>query len=403
MRISNSVPCTPILFILFWPKCDARAGETDRLDLRQYKQKDSAMTDYVMVETDDGVYALDPDIIQRIAYEEAYYRVKYSSRKRVDADNEWFGPSTYHYEFDFAKAKEAGKAAAAKILGQSSVFSSLSRARGGEIRAFRMELALMESNAKNYKKQILHLVSTANDDSMKSIHSTTSRLETGLKALQFTRDAAADVFIVCAGFLSGGAFLALGAGAVAKGAFKYQDTQNLGSATLTAVVGFTVGVVGIAGKAAQATEKLAIIIVQEKFDFMGQMGIALAEGKSIQEAAVSSTVAKAAGLGVGAVTKSLDVEDLRALSSQIGPIAMTLKAELVTPVSGKAVAQIAGKAAASGVTGLASEKVSEQIMSYINSAPAKASRMDIPVPIGDPVLAELAVLGPDECRVTRYW
>ena len=75
----------------------------------------------------------------------------------------------------------------------------------------------MESSARDNKQKAFALVEKAHKASMKSIHSTTSNLDIGLKALQFTRDTSADVFLVCAGLLSGGAaWAALGGGAVEK-------------------------------------------------------------------------------------------------------------------------------------------------------------------------------------------
>ena len=130
----------------------------------------------------------------------------YAPRRRIrtglryaEQRNLW---KIHYYEFNYKNAKAAAKAAAGKILTSRPWLCSSTEVAGSQVRTLRNELTSMESSARDNKQKAFALVEKAHKASMKSIHSTTSNLDIGLKALQFTRDTSADVFLVCAGLLT---------------------------------------------------------------------------------------------------------------------------------------------------------------------------------------------------------
>lgn len=356
-----------------------------------------------MVTTDEGVYSIAPKLLSRIYSQEAYYRVTAESAKRIDVEGGWFEADTHYYEFDYKAAKEAARNAAARVWQFDWLRSSM-RIPGWQMRHLRNELFLLESRARKNKAYTLNLSEQAHRASIKNIRSTTSKLEWGLKALQFTRDTSAEVFLVCAGFLSGGAaWAALGGGALAKGVFKYQDTENVGAATIDAATGLLVGLIGVGGKAATGGQKVAVFIMSEKTQAFGNFGSALVEGKTISEAAVSSATSAVVGIGAGHLVKSLEVSSLRSLSNQIGPIGIPVSTRLKTSVSGASVARLVGHHATKNASGIVSGQISDSISAAFMSSTLNSRQTTMRIPLGEPVLADIAVLGPDISSSPRRW
>ncbi|RYE30063.1 MAG: hypothetical protein EOP23_20020 [Hyphomicrobiales bacterium] len=139
----------------------------------------------------------------------------------------------------------------------SNTQDRITRMRGEELFD---ELVSLRKEARDKNAEIETMQREAMRETQLSINSTVDGLEAGKKVLEFVRDLSATVLVVGSAFFSGGASIALlGAGSSLKGASKFQDTGNIGAATLEATSSMVVGAIGISGQGFASARALLFI------------------------------------------------------------------------------------------------------------------------------------------------
>ncbi|MEQ9569234.1 MAG: hypothetical protein RLN75_03505 [Longimicrobiales bacterium] len=368
------------------------------------------MNDYVMVETSTGAYAVSPALVRRVAYQSAYYRAKDGSKTRKTVDEGFLLPTTYHYEFDFKGATRKGHQAEDDMAshldrllveGERNQEVGRSTGLGGKLEELRQELVWREKVGRLAKESTTAALKAASRQSMQNIDRTVGRWETATAVATFTRDLSADVFIVCAGTLSGGAALAgLGAGSFAKGAFKYQDTENVGAAILEGTFSFVTGVIPVPGAAKVGRgQHYAIVASKTKLEATGKFAVALVEGKDPAEAALSAGVSTVVGLGAGKLAKKLAPDDLGAIKRLMGDTAIPVSVRLRLDVAPGPVARTIAAEGLKVGAGKGAGAVTQALTARRRASAGRRPRL----PLGDPIMADIAIMGPDSCQPPRRW
>lgn len=253
----------------------------------------------------DGTrWIYDPDVIYAIVRAAVRTRLIRRRSRIVTENPAWYLPTTYHLETNWSGYRAAMEEEAALY--------------------WRNAQAQLRIGPRNFFGTLVGLVNDAIQDdnwhrntssqlqrrSMANINRVVDNWETALTATRVVRDASATVLIVSAGVLvapvgvgaaaattagigTGGATSMLAVGSVMRGAFTYQDTGNVGSAAINAAGSFTVGMIGLGGASAAAlssTEQATILIIGSTAQGVTAGGQALAEGKSMQQAATAAAI-----------------------------------------------------------------------------------------------------------------
>lgn len=140
-----------------------------------------------------------------------------------------------------------------------------------------LELVRMRHETERDARHVLNLQARTSRQNMSTIDDWVRQGERGEAAARFIRDLSASTLVVGAGFLSGGAALGLlTAGSAAKGAARYQDTENLGAATFEFLGTMIVGAIPLANSPGTATLTSSLSTV------VGGAGAATAEAARSQ-------------------------------------------------------------------------------------------------------------------------
>lgn len=267
----------------------------------------------------------------------------------------------------------------------SDAAEQIHRASRDSLSAWREELATIEKQARHYKEVFRAKQNAAQKETSANVQSAVGTYETAIEVAKFTRDASAGTLLIGASLLSGGAALGvLGAGSTLKGAAKYQDTGNAGAAVLEFGLTFTLGIIpGPAANMARG-EKVALFIATAQIEAGGHVAMGLIEGKSIEEAltnaAVEVTVGKLVEVGFKQVIQ------LDSVKSEI----QKLTFPGMLKVAGTSVAFTAGSR-------LRGSAVSAAFQAPKRNGAGGPKQLDERILIGEPCLADLAIMGPDQC------
>lgn len=250
-----------------------------------------------------GVWIYNTDTVYAIIRAAVRARI-IKNRSRVVTDNPaWYLPTTYYLdtnwtglraEVDIEAARYWSNAVAQLHIGPANFFGTL---------VGLVNDAITDSNWHRNTSNDCMRRSSAN------INRVVDNWETALTATRVVRDASATILIVTAGVLvapvgagaaaaagsgigMGGATTMLATGSVMRGAFTYQDTGNVGSAAINAAGSFTVGMIGLGGASASLTsaEAATVLIIGSTAQGVTAGGQALAEGKTMQQAATAAVI-----------------------------------------------------------------------------------------------------------------
>ncbi len=272
------------------------------------------MPAYLLMDSTGGRWAWDPDgtyLIVRAAVRASLIR----RRTRVtETDNGFFMPTTWEVETDWTGFRNALNVEAARYWANAEMQVRL------DPRTFFQTLIGLANDAINDTFWYNDLRARTQRRTSASISNNVDNWETALTVTRGIRDGSATFLIVTAGIVTGGAGLAaagavgmtgvsagtamttLAVGSAMRGAFTYQDTGNVGSATVNAAGSFIVGAIGIGGASATLTSAETGTLI-----FIGSSGAGIAsgaqaviEGKSMGTAATQALVS-AGGTALGSV------------------------------------------------------------------------------------------------------
>jgi hypothetical protein len=365
---------------------------------------------YIEVYTPGGLYFIDYELIDRIIYDSAYFESKYANRKKVTTDEGIGLPETYHLEINYSRAKADAKQAVQmhhvlrKLITtvrenweQRSI--SMSQA---EVEGLREWLFEREQRGRAAKNKLLEEQKSLSRSSMRNIKSSVHGWEAATTVARIVRDASGDILLLTAGALSGGTALALaGGGSVLKGVGKWEDSGSVAAGLLQTSVSFLTVFFpgGEAVKEYGAGAVTFVVFAKVKTEFAGNFAVALAEGKEVAEALVSAGVDTGLGAlahGVhGPFVPEAELKALLAHGIKQTPVPVDVTLKLIG--AGGASALISGEATKDAVT--------QQVMAAARQQKNLRGRQELTrdVAICDPVLVDLAILGPDRNTPGRNW
>ena len=136
-------------------------------------------------------------------------------------------------------------------------------------------------------------------------------LGTAIEVTKVVRDGCFTGVVVIGGSMTGGvAWAALGGGAVLRGVASYQDSQNFGTATLTAVGTFVVAAIPLGGAslgiAKTVGQKTLLLVGQSVTDGSFEAANAVVDGKSVSGAVKAGLARTGLDLAGGALDLKLD-------------------------------------------------------------------------------------------------
>lgn len=196
---------------------------------------------------------------------------------------------------------------------------------------------------RTFNNQVREMQRSAVSRSMRSISSAVSNAESGAEGARFIRDLSATTVVALSVPISGGASLGvlsgaggtlasgtatLALGSVMRGSFTYQDTGNVGAATMSATTTFAVGAIGLgpAGQfanmstAAVAQQQASLLVVQSVASGGAATAQGLIEGRDMQTSArqgLASGLGNLIGGGSGLANMSVPVQLATSIASDV--------------------------------------------------------------------------------------
>lgn len=275
-----------------------------------------------LVETADGQYAVDWDIVGNVIRQYELAKLKMQSYTTVDiSQSNWYNPFSWslpkivNIDIDWKAVRSAT---------ELNSFIETRRFRNAAQKQMRREAyALLEKlhRTVSLKEQFVHKMRAIQSQNAQSIDKAIADYDGHIDKAKFVRNTSAGTLMVGATFLSGGAATAvIGAASGLKGVAKYQDTGKVGAAVMEATGNFVFGMIPVKAGAAGLTkiEEGCLVILEAQWE----TGIGLAEGKTFSEA-LGTGALKLTGPAVDKVFGSKPMINM--LSRVSVPMNITLK------------------------------------------------------------------------------
>ena len=361
------------------------------------------MQDYVYIDTGEGQFAISPSLVSRVAFQSAYFKAKRESATKIP-NKEGVGlPTTYHYKFDYKKAKSAGLLAAGAAV--QRVFDLVTKSElnlqcgspiglGLEVKHLRDHLFQMERAAEKAKQEIITLNKAASKESMANIASTVTAWKGAKWGAELIRDGSTEFILLAAATLTGGtSYAVMGAASFAKGLFKYQDTENAGAALLTASTSFLTSIIPVPTKGTVPNSQYyAMLFAKTQVEVTGNFAVSLVEGKSIPHALIETGV----NLGVSQFANwAFSGPEVKKLIEKIDDVAIPVKVTLKDTVN-KAIAKehATQLVAREFVKKVYSTGTAAALDAVKNSKQGSASELPVKIP-ASLAMVQAAIVGPN--------
>lgn len=356
-------------------------------------------TNYLMFETNQGTYAVLPALVQRIAYDAAYYK-HLSDTDNIETHHENLGlgmPDNIRVKFDFEGAHQAARLASSEMLGKLigkvlDQYTARMSLEHNNFEALRDELFELEIRARDGQNKIRAAQRGATDAFMNKVHRRVWWGQVGVGGARFVRNVAAETFLVGAFFLPGaGAIAGLAIGSVGQGYFKYQDTEDVPAAMMQGATTFMVNIVPIASRGGVQrwgrTQYYTMVFATKPLEAGARYANALVEGKSAFEAAIAAGSAMVGGAIGSGLARRLTPVELEKISSGL--------AKLGTPLNIKTVVKMVGMSGIKYKANQLAGEVGNRLIQRIRQAGDHQQERP-KLPVGDRVLADLAIRGPNQ-------
>ena len=369
-----------------------------------------ALRDYLSVKDGAGAYLVNPLLLCIVSYNAAYYRHLIRQGARSSRSDGGRIEERYRLEWDFEGGHKQGAEARRRTWQRltglfAELWTAKLRAQSPDslIAPLRREFRETERQMRSDRDAQRERIRQNNRHMQRAIQGRIDRrarqADVAVPVLRLVRDVAADGVIVCAGLLSGGAAVAgLGAGSVARGAFRYQDERNLGAAVMTASTSFSVGIIPVGSvERLGRAQHYAAVAMRGNVEAVGKTATGVIAGKSLERAALDTAVSMAGSQLGGLAVRRLGLDSLGPLADHLG--------ETSIPVRIRARVNVPGSLAARMLGGKAIESATESVLARLASSilsprgDSGSAPPDAPLPIADPFLTDLAILGPDECSL----
>lgn len=275
----------------------------------------------------DGHWQVDWEVTHRIISSNVYAQslLAFSEEVRLDEDksvlDSLFMPDIYSIEVDWERVRQVKQQYSQHYMNE---LRRLALKDGGQ--KARDTLGQMMQGTSGLRASWSKMQKNAQRKSAANINQAVARAETGAEIARGVRDLCIDGLIIGAGVMTGGAggaLLSASSSGILKGAAKYQDTENVGSAMLTATGSFTTALIPIVGK---GSAKVALIVTKSKINGMFETASALSEGKSMEQALAQGLVASVSSAGTAGLMSMLKSQSGRKLLTRFAyPVTTKIK------------------------------------------------------------------------------
>lgn len=350
---------------------------------------------YQAVPTADGdLFFINPDIMQMILHNAAYEEGK----------RDFSVPKDGFYVTDFSKAKaqarHAGKAARVLFEQRGSPLMALFRTVGEsmsktskqpttrDILRLREYLHQREKNGRDAIKQHMKSWNAFHNKKVEKARTSADRWGQALTVATVVRDAAIEVYSVVP--------ITAPIGVLAKGAAVYQDTGDFGAAS--AKLGTEIALIVVPSA---IRNRATAYIVSKATEFTGDTVVGyLSDPKaSLKDSALRAGVSTALSVGFDGLGKRLGLDNLtNAKSLNERELSRLLRAmpkdEIMLPV---------GLSMMKTAEGGLKNQAADQVVELLNARHAKGKQLLRDVNVSHPVMADLAILGPNMSQAGRRW
>lgn len=358
---------------------------------------------------EDGTYFVHKDLASRIVYDHFFNKYCFINSRTVKTERSMFLPDSHHYEVDVDRATAEAKrevdlfwhTRALRRFADDWKNCQSIQIRGSDLLGLREQLYAMQDMSKWYKAELKKKQQAAFSRTMQEIDRYVDGWETATEVAKFVRDVSVDAMLVSASVVSGGAAAALAAGgSVLKGVGKWEDTGSFTAGAITAGVSFIVVVIPDGDKIAHlgGTTARALFFTKASTNIVGGIGVGVLEGKSLEQATFESAMdvglSTAAGALVGKVLPPSGMKELVGNGLKNVPVPVDVGVKMIgTSAVNTGVGAVNGR-----LTKQATQKLIDHLKlkkQFHRTSPKRR------IPLGDTVLADWAVLGPDQSAVPR--
>lgn len=258
-----------------------------------------------VVESGDGTYAVHWPTVYKII-ESRVRAEKQNQHARLVRESQtglhplsWGLPDLVNLEVDWERVrKETRIVTDAEFAAMRwNAYSSME----DQIQKLREAIVLTQMEKQRFKVLLSH----AQDQSMQAVERAVGRGQTAIDIAKVVRDSSATTLLIGATLLSGGAagaaFATLATGSGLKATAKYQDTGNLGAASVELAGNLFFGLIpiGTGGQALQGTAKYVVLTMRSTWSST----VALVEGKSLAHALAVGGITFVSDPLAGAIVK----------------------------------------------------------------------------------------------------
>ncbi len=169
----------------------------------------------------------------------------------------WGLPDIYSLDVNWAKVRSE---AATNVKSDLTMYRSMAK---HDLQTVAKELEWKLGETAGNKRTFKNKLFSAQQSTMQEVDASVQDYDTSIGIAKFIRDMSAEFVIAGSAILSGGAsVVALGAGSTLKGSFKYQDTGNIGAATIHGVGSFVLGAFKVDGNKLSKAGDIVLIIAK---------------------------------------------------------------------------------------------------------------------------------------------
>ncbi|MDX1604553.1 MAG: hypothetical protein R3202_00075, partial [Candidatus Competibacterales bacterium] len=139
------------------------------------------------------------------------------------------------------------------------------------------------------------------------------------------------------------------------------------------------------------------VVVTKSSELSGKFAVGMAEGKSALDAGISATTDVAIGSATDLVSDTILPTDATEELLKDGIAGVPLPAETTLTIAGRSLV----KARSSDTSSEIANKITEAIKKQQHASPGKPLKLRLA--LGEPAMADLAIIGPDKSLPTRRW
>lgn len=233
----------------------------------------------------DGVYAVDWEILMRICRSHVRASSTFNRAQRVILEDHLIGPTLYGINVDWDAVRRDVDRDSVGVYNELRRVSESSMSQAAHL------TTQMVEETRYYKNKFAELQRVVTHQSMVNINDSVHSLELTVDVLKVVRDFSAEFLLVSAGAVSGGAALAaVGAGSLLKGGAKWEDSGNFASGLATASTELLFAAIPIKVRGTGVVTEQTVKLVLAFAKIPSEMYKSVVEGKPVLNGVISGTL-----------------------------------------------------------------------------------------------------------------